>query len=81
MASAPAEGEKVVDIARIDMRIGKSVDVKRHPEAYTLYLEEVDVGEGKNRTVLSGLVKHVPEEQVCTKVCNLYEIIKRKYVI
>jgi len=27
-------------------------------------VEEVDVGEGKNRTIVSGLVKHIPLEQM-----------------
>ena len=57
------------------MRIGKIVNVQRHPEADTLYLEEVDVGEGKNRTILSGLVKHVPEDKMRDRIaifmCNL----------
>jgi len=46
------------------MRIGRIVDVKKHPDADSLYVEEVDVGESKNRTIVSGLVKHVPLEQV-----------------
>ena len=46
------------------MRIGKIVSVKPHPDADTLYVEEVDVGEENPRTIVSGLVKHVPIEQV-----------------
>lgn len=32
------------------------------PTPYSLYVEEVDVGEENPRTVVSGLVKHIPEE-------------------
>jgi tRNA-binding EMAP/Myf-like protein len=46
------------------MRIGKIVNVKKHPDADSLYVEEVDVGEAQHRTIVSGLVKHVPLEQV-----------------
>ncbi len=46
------------------MRIGHIVNVKKHPDADSLYVEEVDVGEERNRTIVSGLVKHVPLEQV-----------------
>lgn len=49
--------------------------VKKHPEADSLYVEEVDLGEGKNRTIVSGLVKHVPIEQMQDRIgifmCNL----------
>ena len=48
----------------LNMRIGHIVNVKKHPDADTLYVEEVDVGEDRNRTIVSGLVKHVPLEQV-----------------
>ena len=46
------------------MKIGKIVAVDKHPDADSLYVEQVDLGEGKNRTIISGLVKHVPIEQV-----------------
>jgi len=62
-AAAPSAGE-MVDVSRLNMRIGRIIDVKKHPDADSLYVEQVDVGEAKNRTVVSGLVKHVPIEQV-----------------
>lgn len=38
-------------------------------------MEEVDVGEGKTRTIVSGLVKHVPIEEMQDRIaifmCNL----------
>ena len=46
------------------MRIGQIVGVKKHPDADSLYVEEVDLGEEQPRTIVSGLVKHVPIEQV-----------------
>jgi len=71
-AAAP---EAAVDVSRLDFRIGKIVNVKKHPEADTLYVEEVDMGEGQNRTVVSGLVNHIPIEQMQERVaifmCNL----------
>ena len=48
--------EEVVDVSRLDFRIGKIVEVEKHPDADTLYLEKVDVGEAAPRTVVSGLV-------------------------
>ena len=46
------------------MRIGFIVSAKKHPDADGLYVEEVDVGEEKPRTIISGLVKHIPLEDV-----------------
>lgn len=53
-----------LDVSRVDFRVGKIVQVEKHPDADSLYVEQVDVGEGKNRTVVSGLVKHVTLDQV-----------------
>lgn len=57
------------------MRIGKIVEVDRHPDADSLYLEKIDVGEANPRTVVSGLVKHVPIEEMRNRMvivlCNL----------
>nr|CDS23245.1 aminoacyl tRNA synthase complex interacting [Echinococcus granulosus] len=57
-------GDLPVDVSRIDMRVGKIVEVERHPDADSLYVEKVDMGEGKLRTVISGLVPHVPIEKM-----------------
>ena len=47
------------------MRVGFIVNASKHPDADSLYVEEVDLGEGRIRTVISGLVKHVPLDKVC----------------
>lgn len=62
-AAAP---EQPADIRRINLRIGRVVEVSRHPEADSLYIEKVDVGDpdGRIRTIVSGLVKHVREEDL-----------------
>jgi aminoacyl tRNA synthase complex-interacting multifunctional protein 1 len=70
-----AEDELPVDVTRLDFRIGKIVAAKRHPDADSLYVEEIDIGEGKNRTVCSGLVRFVGLEDLHGKtvvlLCNL----------
>lgn len=64
-----------INVSRLDMRVGKIVDVKRHPDADALYVEEIDCGEEKPRTVVSGLVRFVPIEQMQNRLvvilCNL----------
>ncbi|XP_066429995.1 aminoacyl tRNA synthase complex-interacting multifunctional protein 1 isoform X2 [Eleutherodactylus coqui] len=74
--SAPADDEaRPVDVSRLDLRVGCIVSAKKHPDADSLYVEEVDVGEASPRTVVSGLVKHIPIEQMQNRMavllCNL----------
>ncbi|KAI8798609.1 aminoacyl tRNA synthase complex-interacting multifunctional protein 1 [Biomphalaria glabrata] len=68
-------GDGTVDVSRLDLRIGKIVSVEKHPDADSLYVEKVDVGEGHHRTVVSGLVKHVPinamKDRIAVFMCNL----------
>ncbi|EDW47013.1 aminoacyl tRNA synthase complex-interacting multifunctional protein 1 [Drosophila sechellia] len=71
-AAAP---EVPVDVGRLDLRVGKIVEVGRHPDADSLYLEKIDCGEAAPRTVVSGLVKFVPLEEMQNRLvvvmCNL----------
>lgn len=64
-----------VDVRKLDFRIGKIVEIMKHPDADTLYVEKIDCGEAKPRTVVSGLVNHVPIEEMKDKIvmilCNL----------
>ena len=55
-----------VDVSRLKMCVGHIISAKKHPDADGLYVEEVDLGEGKCRTIVSGLVKHIPLEKVGT---------------
>lgn len=70
-SKAPA-AEAEISITRLDIRVGLITKVQKHPDADSLYVEEIDVGEGQNRTVVSGLVKYIPlEEMQNRKVCVL----------
>merc|ERR1712158_94050 len=60
--AAPAEAE--LSPARLDMRVGKIVEVGRHPDAEKLYVEKIDLGEAVPRTIVSGLVDFVPQEEM-----------------
>ena len=53
-----------VDVSILDIRVGKIVEVEPHPEADGLYLEQIDLGEGKPRQVISGLRKFVEIEDM-----------------
>jgi tRNA-binding EMAP/Myf-like protein len=66
------------DISRLDIRVGRIIKIDRHPDAESLYVEHIDLGEGPEkpyRVVVSGLVKYYPIEQLqnrlVTVLCNL----------
>ena len=62
------------DFARMEIRVGKIAQVKRHDNADKLYIVQVDVGERTLQTVTS-LVPYYSEEELMGKtvvvLCNL----------
>lgn len=64
---AVSQEDAKVDVSRLDLRVGRIVSAQKHPDADSLYVEQVDVGEAAPRTVVSGLVKHIPLDQVPKK--------------
>ena len=73
-ASEKAAGEDLSP-QRLDIRVGKIVEVSKHPDADALYVEKIDLGELGTRTIVSGLVNFVPEDQMLNRhvvvLCNL----------
>ncbi|KAG6330249.1 hypothetical protein ID866_8838 [Astraeus odoratus] len=72
----PAEDDGEPLPSMIDMRVGHILDVKKHPDADSLYIEQIDLGEETGpRTVVSGLVNYIPIEEMRDKylvaICNL----------
>ncbi|XP_026670464.1 tyrosine--tRNA ligase, cytoplasmic [Ceratina calcarata] len=64
----PVQKPKVVEEltpARLDIRVGQIVEVSKHPDADSLYIEKIDLGEANGpRTIVSGLVNYVPLEEM-----------------
>ncbi|XP_039050848.1 methionine--tRNA ligase, cytoplasmic-like [Hibiscus syriacus] len=71
----PTSTEPEISITRLDIRVGKIIKAQKHPDADSLYVEEIDVGEAQPRTVVSGLVKYIPLEEMQNRLvcvlCNL----------
>uniref|UniRef100_A0A2I9LPW5 Tyrosine--tRNA ligase n=1 Tax=Centruroides hentzi TaxID=88313 RepID=A0A2I9LPW5_9SCOR len=68
--------EEEISPARLDIRVGKIIDIEKHPDADSLYVSKVDVGDEKgNRTIVSGLAQLIPLEELHGKLvvvlCNL----------
>mmetsp|Transcript_410 Transcript_410/g.1054 ORF Transcript_410/g.1054 Transcript_410/m.1054 type:complete len:253 (-) Transcript_410:377-1135(-) len=81
--SAAAEGEVATEdsaaeplpTASIEIRIGKILKAEVHPDAESLFVETIDVGEEEPRTIISGLAKYVPldslQDRMVVVLCNL----------
>ncbi|KAK8684907.1 hypothetical protein V6N13_040921 [Hibiscus sabdariffa] len=71
----PTSCEPEISITRLDIRVGRIIKAQKHPDADSLYVEEIDVGEAQPRTVVSGLVKYIPLEEMQNRLvcvlCNL----------
>lgn len=63
-APKPAAGSDEFVPSKFDMRVGKIIEISRHPDAESLYVEKIDIGEAEPRTIVSGLVKFVPIEEM-----------------
>ncbi|KAG2445557.1 hypothetical protein HXX76_000171 [Chlamydomonas incerta] len=76
-AAAPAAATEVPleAVHALDIRVGRIVSCERHPDAESLYVEKIDVGEAEPRTIVSGLVKYVPleamQDRMVLVICNL----------
>ncbi|XP_059900216.1 tyrosine--tRNA ligase, cytoplasmic isoform X1 [Gadus macrocephalus] len=75
-AKPSAAGEEAeLAPSRLDIRVGKVTSVEKHPDADSLYLEKIDVGEAEPRTVVSGLVAFVSLEEMQDRsvllLCNM----------
>ncbi|CAG0888067.1 unnamed protein product [Darwinula stevensoni] len=67
--------EEVMGPHRLDIRVGKILEITHHPSADSLYVETITFGGGEDRVVVSGLVEHVPLEDMQNRLvvvlCNL----------
>jgi methionyl-tRNA synthetase len=57
-----------LDFEKLDIRIGKIVEVEEHPNADKLYVLKVDFSDFQ-RTILAGLKPMVPKESLLNKKC------------
>ena len=50
------------DFAKLDLRVGKVLEVSNHPSADKLFVLKVDLGDGPPRQILAGLRPYMPPE-------------------
>lgn len=63
-APPPVAAAAAIDVSRLDLRVGRILKAEQHPDADKLYLETIDTGEAKPRTVISGLAGKIPLDQM-----------------
>lgn len=61
--SSPPPGD-IELIGKLDIRVGYIIEVQKHENADSLFVEKVDVGEPEPRTVVSGLAKYLKMEEL-----------------
>lgn len=69
-------GKEEVSISRLDIVVGRIISVAKHPDADSLYVEQIDVGESTPRTVVSGLVKFMQPEEMVGKLVLILKNLK-----
>ena len=79
--SSEAEAERraeisVDDFSKAELRVGKVVECEKVPKADKLLCSKIDVGEGRLRTVVSGIAKYYSPEQMVGKNVVLVSNLK-----
>ena len=62
---------KFSDWQKIDLRVGKILDVKDHPNAEKLYLLDIDLGKEK-KTLVAGLKSYYKPEELKGRQCIIF---------
>jgi len=75
-AGAPADGSAEAALCKLDIRCGRIMECDRVPDADSLYLLKINVGEDQPRQVVSSLVKHYKAEELKDRQVMVYCNIK-----
>ena len=59
------------DWQKLNLRVGKILEVKEHPNAEKLYLLEIDLGKEK-KTLVAGLKQYYKPEELKGKLCVVF---------
>lgn len=68
-AAVKEDRSNIPPFYRVDIRVGRIVEVEKHPQADRLFVEKVDIGTGEPIQVVSGLVGMVPREELVGRLC------------
>lgn len=68
--------KKDISVSKLDLVVGKIVTVEKHPNSDLLYVEQIDLGEGTPRTILSGLAKFKTIDEMKDKTVVVLKNLK-----
>ncbi|CAN6830343.1 unnamed protein product [Brassica oleracea] len=75
-APAPANKETELSVSLLNIQVGLIRKAWKHPSADSLLVEEIDVGEGKVRQVVSGLAKFCSPDDLANRLVTLITNVK-----
>lgn len=75
-AAAPANKETELSVSLLNIQVGLIRKAWKHPSADSLLVEEIDVGEGKVRQVVSGLAKFCSPDDLANRLVALITNVK-----
>lgn len=58
------ETNELSKFSTLNLKVGKIIEIKEHPEAEKLYIEKIDIGEDKPRQIISGLKDYYTKEEM-----------------
>jgi len=75
-ASAGVDSDEQPLHTTMDFRVGRIIEVADHPDADSLYVEQIEVGEAEPRTIVSGLVKYCKKEDLMGRMVVIVANLK-----
>ncbi|XXQ38978.1 tRNA-binding domain-containing protein [Plasmodiophora brassicae] len=75
-AAASVSADERAQFEQLEFRVGRIVDVRKHPDADSLYVEQIDLGEPSPREIVSGLVKFITEDRLRNSLCVVFANLK-----
>jgi methionyl-tRNA synthetase len=66
-AAQPAATIAIDQFRAVELRTARITDVREHPNADRLWVVTVDLGEGRTRTIVAGIRKDCPREELLGK--------------
>ncbi|KAJ0258260.1 putative methionyl-tRNA synthetase [Hirschfeldia incana] len=75
-AAAPANKDTELSVSLLNIQVGLIRKAWKHPSADSLLVEEIDVGEGKVRQVVSGLAKFCSPDDLANRLVALITNVK-----
>jgi len=70
--------ENVSVFGKLSFVIGKIIKIWEHPDADTLFCEEIDLGEEKVRTIASGLRPFISKEEMVNRKVVVFSNLKAR---